>query len=56
MFSLYKLKMMTVIKSAVLVIPTVSVVAFLGVMYSIHPQQISGSFLMSGFLLFVISA
>ena len=56
MFSLYKLKMMTVIKSAVLVIPTVSVVVFLGVMYSIHPQQISGSFLMSGFLLFVISA
>jgi hypothetical protein len=32
--------MMTVIKSAVLVIPTVSVVAFLGIMYSIIPQQI----------------
>ncbi len=54
-FSLYKLKMMTVIKSTILVIPTVSVVVFLGVMYSIIPQQISSSFLMSGFLLFVIS-
>ena len=53
-FSLYKLKMMIVIKSAVLVIPTVAVVAFLGAMYSILPQQISSSFLMSGFLLFVI--
>ena len=53
-FSLYKLKMMTVIRSAVLVIPTVSVVVFLGVMYSILPQQISASFLSSGLLLFVI--
>ena len=47
--------MLTVIKSAVLVIPTVSVVVFLGIMYSIIPQQISSSFLMSGFMLFVIS-
>ena len=47
--------MMIVIRSAVLVIPTVAVVAFLGVMYSILPQQIASSFLMSGFLLFVIS-
>ena len=36
-------------------IPTISVVAFLGVMYAVHPHQISSSFLTSGFLLFVIS-
>ena len=36
-------------------IPTVSVVVFLGVMYSILPEQIAASFLSSGLLLFVIS-
>ena len=47
--------MMTVLRSAILVIPTVSVVVFLGVMYSILPEQIAASFLSSGLLLFVIS-
>ncbi len=54
-FSLYKLKMTNVIKSTVLVMPTVAVVAFLGVMYSVIPVQITGSFLISGFFLFIIS-
>ena len=53
-FSLYKLKMSVVLKSAVLVIPTVVAVAFLGAMYSFPPRQVSGSFLLSGFMLFVI--
>ena len=53
--SLYKLKMRAVLKSAVLVIPTVMTVAFLGIMYSIMPAHVCGSFLMSGFFLFAIS-
>ena len=53
--SLYQLKMNIIIKSAVLVIPTVVVIAFLGTMYAVLPHQISGSFLLSGILLFFIS-
>lgn len=55
MFNLYKLRMANVIKSAALVIPTVAVVAFLGMMYSVQPEQITGSFLLTGLFLFVIS-
>ena len=44
------------IKSAVLVIPTVSVVSFLGFMYYVQPSQVSGSFLISSIFCFVISA
>ena len=44
------------IKSALLVIPTVSVVSFLGFMYNVQPLQISGSFLISAIFCFVISA
>ena len=53
--SIYKLKMSIVLKSTVLVVPTVMTVIFLGIMYSVQPQQITGSFLLSGFFLFVIS-
>ena len=42
------------LKSAVLVIPTISTMVFLGVMYSLRPSQISASFLISGFFLFVL--
>ena len=44
------------IKSALLVIPTVSVVSFLGIMYYVQPSQISGSFLISAIFCFIISA
>ena len=46
--------MSVVLKSAVLVIPTVLTVAFLGVMYSIMPADVSASFLLSGLFLFAI--
>ncbi len=52
--SLYKLKMNVVLRSAVLVIPTVLTIAFLGAMYSVLPEQVSGSFLLSGFFQFAI--
>ncbi len=55
-FSLYKLRMMVVSRSAVLVIPIVAVAAFVQAMYSVTPTQISGSFLLSGLFLFIISA
>ena len=54
-FSLYKLKINIVLRSAVLVIPTVLTIAFLGTMYSVLPEQVSGSLLLSAFCLFVIS-
>ena len=43
------------IKNAVLVIPAVLLLAFLGIMYSIRPVQVSGSFLISGIFLFVLA-
>ena len=46
--------MNVVLKSAVLVVPTVLTVTFLGVMYSIIPAHVCGSFLLSGFFLFAI--
>lgn len=55
-YSLYRLRLMVVLKSAVLVIPTVSVFAFLGIMYSFPPVQVSGSFLITAFFLFVLCA
>lgn len=54
LFSLYKLRMKMIIKSAVLVAPTIAILGFLGVMYTIKPSQITASFLLSGFVLFVI--
>ena len=54
-FSLYKLRMKETIKNAVLVIPAVLLLAFLGIMYSIRPVQVSGSFLISGIFLFVLA-
>ena len=55
-FSMYALRLKIILKSAVLVIPTVSVCAFLGIMYSFVPVEVSGSFLISAFFLFVLSA
>ncbi len=54
--SLYKLRMMMVLRSSVLVVPTIALVAFLGIMYSFPPVQVTGSFLISGIFLFVICA
>ena len=48
--------MKIVYKNAVLVIPFATLVIFLGTMYSIKPVQVSGSFLMSGIFLFVVSS
>jgi len=54
--NLFKLRLNMAIKSALLVIPTVSVVSFLGIMYYVRPSQISGSFLISAIFCFIISA
>ena len=55
-YSLYKLRMNVVIKSAVLVIPIIALFVFLDTMYAVIPTQVSGSFLISGVFLFIISA
>lgn len=54
-FSLYKLRMSVLFRNAILIIPIVATVVFLGTMYSMPPFQVSGSFLLSGLFLFVIS-
>lgn len=54
LISLYKLRMKMLIRSAILVIPTIVIAGFIAVMYSITPSQITASFLLSGFVLFVI--
>ena len=55
-FSLYKFRMMVISRSAVLVIPIVATVVFIRAMYVVIPTQISGSFLLSGLFLFIVSA
>ena len=54
--SLYKLRMKIIIKSAVLVVPAVSLYVFLRAMYSFIPVEASGAFLLSGLFLFVLCA
>ena len=41
-------------KSALLVIPTIAILVFLGVMYSLMPSQITGNFLITSLFLFVV--
>ncbi len=54
--NLYKLRMMLVLKSSILIVPTIAVLAFLEIMYSFPPVEVSGSFLISGLFLFVLCA
>ena len=54
LYSLYILRMKIMFKSALLVIPTIAILVFLGVMYSLMPSQITGNFLITSLFLFVV--
>lgn len=56
MLNLYILRMKMACKSSIPVLPTVAVIAFLGCMYMVVPEQISGSFLLSGVMMFFVGA
>ncbi|MBP5608949.1 MAG: hypothetical protein J6X66_11895 [Lachnospiraceae bacterium] len=56
LFSMYRLRMNALYKSALWVIPVVSLAVFLAFMYGIIPVQISGSFLLSSMYLYIVSA